>query len=448
MALVRVCDRLNSQNRTAKEVSKQCDALFLALYFGARLPGETVPALVCGLRDNGLLVYVPKYSIKAAVFLRDVDGLVQVHPRALDFDRDPNASQGRGQGHKHSYRYTAEHHARYQRGLRALQRQRAKERRRQRRARGLAASGEEEDEAEKEMERGRTGQADANADDADDARYALDCDGADDDLKAGLPPTKAFAELPGCRSFPGATLQLQTIRSAGGADGDGDGNDEAQELALALPLSGSSGSSSRRVIRVLDPVLVLVSFRSALALELAGRDDRHGEQREQTEAEAEAVARAEARAKKAKAKREKEKAKADAKAKANVKGKGKGKGKGNKENRVRGRRAFNGFVAPEVERARAGWLDQQADSRARHAAMAIDRGGYDYEGHYANKEAMGLGGGAGGGSGGGGGGSGGTSASGLDRERVREYERAAQQRAQRLMAEKRSSRMAKAKKRG
>jgi hypothetical protein len=46
-----VCDRLNSQNRIAKEISKQCDSLFLTLYFRQRL--ELVPALVSGVRANG-----------------------------------------------------------------------------------------------------------------------------------------------------------------------------------------------------------------------------------------------------------------------------------------------------------------------------------------------------------------------------------------------------------
>jgi hypothetical protein len=36
---------------------------------------------------------------------------------------------------------------------------------------------------------------------------------------------------------------------------------------------------------------------------------------------------------------------------------------------VLGRRSFNSFVAPEVNRARSGWSDQQADSQARHDAM-------------------------------------------------------------------------------
>ena len=76
--LAKTCNVLNSQNRIAKLSSMQCQRLFLSLFFRERT--EVTQAIVVGLKQNGLIVYVPKYDMKGPVFLSDRDGNIQVDP--------------------------------------------------------------------------------------------------------------------------------------------------------------------------------------------------------------------------------------------------------------------------------------------------------------------------------------------------------------------------------
>jgi hypothetical protein len=74
----RICEGLNRQNRMAKLSSRECQRLFLSLYFSDHV--EVAQAVVTGLRVNGLIVYVPKFDLKGPLYLSDVDGDVQIDP--------------------------------------------------------------------------------------------------------------------------------------------------------------------------------------------------------------------------------------------------------------------------------------------------------------------------------------------------------------------------------
>ncbi len=73
-----ICERLNHQNRVAKLSSMQCQRLFLSLYFRENV--EITQAIVIDLKKNGLVVYVPKFDMKAPVFLTDRSGNLQIDP--------------------------------------------------------------------------------------------------------------------------------------------------------------------------------------------------------------------------------------------------------------------------------------------------------------------------------------------------------------------------------
>uniref|UniRef100_A0A7S4VSA2 DIS3-like exonuclease 1 n=2 Tax=Ditylum brightwellii TaxID=49249 RepID=A0A7S4VSA2_9STRA len=79
--VTKICEGINHQNRISKLCSMSCQRLFLSLYFRGNT--DVAPAVVIGLRANGLLVYVPKYDMKGPVFLSDKDGNVQIHPSVM-----------------------------------------------------------------------------------------------------------------------------------------------------------------------------------------------------------------------------------------------------------------------------------------------------------------------------------------------------------------------------
>ncbi|KAF1795770.1 DIS3-like exonuclease 1 [Phytophthora cactorum] len=88
--LVPLARHLNKKNRQAKLAAHACDALFLALYFSSHT--VKVPAIITALKQNGFIVYVPKYDLRAPVYLRDKSGVVQIDPLLLGVrmvDTDP-----------------------------------------------------------------------------------------------------------------------------------------------------------------------------------------------------------------------------------------------------------------------------------------------------------------------------------------------------------------------
>lgn len=76
--LVPLTRNLNKMNRNAKLAARDCDELFLALYFSSHT--VKVQAVITSLKQNGFIVYVPKYDIRAPVYIRDRDGMVQMDP--------------------------------------------------------------------------------------------------------------------------------------------------------------------------------------------------------------------------------------------------------------------------------------------------------------------------------------------------------------------------------
>lgn len=76
--LVPLTRNLNTKNRNAKLAARDCDELFLALYFSSHT--VTAPAVITSLKQNGFIVYVPKYDVRAPVYIRDKDGVVQMDP--------------------------------------------------------------------------------------------------------------------------------------------------------------------------------------------------------------------------------------------------------------------------------------------------------------------------------------------------------------------------------
>ncbi|KAK1930635.1 DIS3-like exonuclease 1 [Phytophthora citrophthora] len=88
--LVPLSRHLNKKNRQAKLAAHACDELFLALYFSHHT--VKVPAIITALKQNGFIVYVPKYDLRAPVYLRDKSGVVQMDPLLLGVrivDTDP-----------------------------------------------------------------------------------------------------------------------------------------------------------------------------------------------------------------------------------------------------------------------------------------------------------------------------------------------------------------------
>ncbi|OQS06525.1 DIS3-like exonuclease 1, partial [Thraustotheca clavata] len=89
--LVPQSQHMNVQNRNAKNVSRACEELFLALYFKAHTTNVT--AVVTSLKQNGLLVFIPQFNVRGPLYLKDRDGDVHVQaamvPRHLSSKAEP-----------------------------------------------------------------------------------------------------------------------------------------------------------------------------------------------------------------------------------------------------------------------------------------------------------------------------------------------------------------------
>jgi len=79
--MTRICENLNSQNRAAKNSSMKCQRLFLSLYFKNNT--EVTQAVVIDLRQNGLIVYVPKFDMKGPLYLADRNNCVHINPKLM-----------------------------------------------------------------------------------------------------------------------------------------------------------------------------------------------------------------------------------------------------------------------------------------------------------------------------------------------------------------------------
>ncbi|XP_036049514.1 DIS3-like exonuclease 1 [Onychomys torridus] len=78
--LEELCRHINNRNRAAQHAQKQSTELFQCMYFKDRDP-ETeerciADGVIYSIRTNGVLVFIPRFGIKGAAYLKNKDGLV------------------------------------------------------------------------------------------------------------------------------------------------------------------------------------------------------------------------------------------------------------------------------------------------------------------------------------------------------------------------------------
>ncbi|XP_033023786.1 DIS3-like exonuclease 1 isoform X1 [Lacerta agilis] len=78
--LEELCRHINNRNRAAQHAQKQSTELFQCMYFRDKsLDGDeqcTADGIIYSIRTNGVLVFVPRYGIKGAAYLKNKEGLV------------------------------------------------------------------------------------------------------------------------------------------------------------------------------------------------------------------------------------------------------------------------------------------------------------------------------------------------------------------------------------
>ncbi|PKU36386.1 dis3-like exonuclease 1 [Limosa lapponica baueri] len=78
--LQELCRHINNRNRAAQRAQKQSTELFQCMYFKDKTP-ETderciADGVIYSVRTNGVLVFVPRYGIKGAAYMKNKEGLV------------------------------------------------------------------------------------------------------------------------------------------------------------------------------------------------------------------------------------------------------------------------------------------------------------------------------------------------------------------------------------
>ncbi|XP_055982896.1 DIS3-like exonuclease 1 [Sorex fumeus] len=78
--LEELCRHINNRNRAAQHAQKQSTELFQCMYFRDKDP-ETEQrcisdGVIYSIRTNGVLLFIPRYGIKGAAYLKNKDGLV------------------------------------------------------------------------------------------------------------------------------------------------------------------------------------------------------------------------------------------------------------------------------------------------------------------------------------------------------------------------------------
>ncbi|XP_061451111.1 DIS3-like exonuclease 1 isoform X3 [Rhineura floridana] len=78
--LEELCRHMNNRNRAAQHVQKLSTELFQCMYFKDKSPDRdeqcTADGIIYSIRTNGVLVFVPRYGIKGAAYLKNKEGLV------------------------------------------------------------------------------------------------------------------------------------------------------------------------------------------------------------------------------------------------------------------------------------------------------------------------------------------------------------------------------------
>ena len=79
--LFKIVNELNILNRNSKLAQAACQKLFLTLYLTNRI--HECEAVVYGVKENGLTVYLPCFDIKCSIYVKNRDGMVCLHPNLL-----------------------------------------------------------------------------------------------------------------------------------------------------------------------------------------------------------------------------------------------------------------------------------------------------------------------------------------------------------------------------
>ncbi|XP_012865360.1 PREDICTED: DIS3-like exonuclease 1 [Dipodomys ordii] len=78
--LEELCRHINNRNRAAQHSQKQSTELFQCMYFKDKDPDTEARCIADGviysIRTNGVLVFIPRFGIKGAAYLKNKDGLV------------------------------------------------------------------------------------------------------------------------------------------------------------------------------------------------------------------------------------------------------------------------------------------------------------------------------------------------------------------------------------
>ncbi|XP_009902181.2 DIS3-like exonuclease 1 [Dryobates pubescens] len=78
--LQELCKHINNRNRAAQRAQKQSTELFQCMYFKDKAPEAEERCIADGviysIRTNGVLVFVPRYGIKGAAYMKNKEGLV------------------------------------------------------------------------------------------------------------------------------------------------------------------------------------------------------------------------------------------------------------------------------------------------------------------------------------------------------------------------------------
>ncbi|KAE8618468.1 hypothetical protein XENTR_v10009392 [Xenopus tropicalis] len=78
--LEELCRHINVRNRAAQHCQKQSTELFQCMFFKDKDPDSDQrcisDAVIYGIRTNGVLLFLPRYGIKGAAYLKNIDGLV------------------------------------------------------------------------------------------------------------------------------------------------------------------------------------------------------------------------------------------------------------------------------------------------------------------------------------------------------------------------------------
>ncbi|KAJ7311275.1 hypothetical protein JRQ81_006890 [Phrynocephalus forsythii] len=78
--LVELCRHINSRNKAAQHAQKQSTELFQCMYFKDKYPEREehgrADGIIYSIRANGVLVFVPRYGIKGAAYMKTKEGQV------------------------------------------------------------------------------------------------------------------------------------------------------------------------------------------------------------------------------------------------------------------------------------------------------------------------------------------------------------------------------------